>query len=178
MGNTAVLLKLADENGRSMEVYDAHQAAAFLKNYTDALSRPAVATGSVQTSDTYLKVGELLPRYGGYFAGICRGIDGAPDYYLYVHPDAKDAGKWDAAVDWAKGLTHEGQSDYALPTRREQAVLFGNVPELFKPEYYWSGEQYASDPDAAWVQGFNGGTQDTHWKYGSYRARAVRRSPV
>lgn len=170
----AVLLRLADENGRSMEVFDPQQASGFLKGYVEALQRPAVQTPATPA----WRIGQNVPALGGVWAGIARGEKDKPDYHLFVHADEKEDIKWQAAVDWAKGLESAGHQDYSLPTRKEQALLFANVPELFQPKWYWSGEQCASDPDAAWVQAFTNGTQLTTWKYLNGRARAVRRVPI
>lgn len=97
------------------------------------------------------------------------------DYHLFVHADERDSIKWQPALDWAKELKADGHSDFALPTRKEQAVLFGNVPELFKPEWYWTSEQHAEVSDWAWVQGFGNGGQSLNRKGNDFRARAVRR---
>lgn len=35
----------------------------------------------------HLHLGELCPHYGGVFAGLVRGQDEKPDYYLFVPPD-------------------------------------------------------------------------------------------
>lgn len=39
---------------------------------------------------------------------------------------------WEDAKKWAESVGGR------LPTRREAALLFGNVPELFKEESYWT----------------------------------------
>lgn len=171
----AVLLKLADENGRSMEVFDAVQAERFLSGYIGTMAMKQVQTPATPA----WRIGQNVAALGGIWAGIARG-DGQdnPDYHLFVHTEEKEDIKWQAAMDWAKGLESAGHVDYGLPTRKEQALLFANVPELFQPKWYWSGEQYASAPHYAWVQYFNHGYQRTDWKYDSYRARAVRRVPI
>ena len=115
---------------------------------------------------------------GGIFAGIARGRDGHPDYYLIVADAARTELSWEKAKEWAKNLLESGYADYALPTRAEQALLFANVPELFEKAWYWSGEQSAGDEQSAWCQDFGHGYQTTNHKTSKLRARAVRRQPI
>lgn len=115
---------------------------------------------------------------GGIYAGIARGRDGASDYYLIVGPEHEADVDWNAATEWAKGLNVDGFRDFSLPFRKEQALCFANVPELFKERAYWSCEQRASYSDYAWSQGFNDGYQGYWFKGGKGRARAVRRLPL
>ncbi len=122
------------------------------------------------TQGTPPRIGAQWPEQGHcIYAGIVRGNDDEPDYHLLVHPDAKEDVKWNDAMQWASDL---GAS---LPLRKEQAILFGNVPELFEPDWYWSGEQYASDDSYAWDQNFDNGLQYYNLKTYEGRARAVRR---
>lgn len=124
-------------------------------------------------------IGTLWPAHGGIYAGIVRGDDGRPDYRLIVADTDHAPMKWQAAVDWAKGLDcTAGHRDFTLPRRKEQAVMFGNVPELFQKEWYWSCEQYAGDDESAWVQTFYDGTQSLNHEDYESRARAVRRVPI
>lgn len=44
-----------------------------------------------QQAPQHLRLGEYHPHYGGHYAGIVRGEDGQPDYYLFVAP--KDKGE-------------------------------------------------------------------------------------
>jgi hypothetical protein len=114
-----------------------------------------------------LRIGDKGPR--GIYAGICRGADGAPDYALEVLAEAPKEMNWQDAKAWAESIGG------TLPTRREQALCFANVPELFKKAWYWSCEQYAGAAAYAWSQGFDYGYQDYGRKYRELRARAVRR---
>ncbi len=66
-----------------------------------------------------------------------------------------------------------GFSDWYLPARREWRVLVGNVPEAFKPDWYWSSTQYSRN--GAWVQTFGVGLQDVGDKDDARRVRLVRR---
>jgi hypothetical protein len=124
------------------------------------------------------QIGQVWEGQGGVYAGIARGRDGAPDYHLIVGPEFDGELAHEHATKWAAGLQLHCFSDYALPFRKEQALSFANVPELFKQEYYWSREQHASRSGFAWGQYFNDGYQD-HWTKDSHvRARAVRRLTI
>ena len=103
----------------------------------------------------------------GIYAGIARGVDG--DHILEVLDEAPKALPWKEALEWAKSVG--GQ----LPTRKEQALMLANVPELFQQIAYWSSEQSASDAECAWFQSFNYGNQSYTHKSAELRARAVRR---
>jgi hypothetical protein len=134
--------------------------------------------GSVQAGASAPRIGEKWDAEGGIYAGTVRGLNGVPyDYHLIVHEEERDSIKWQDALDWAKGLSREDHK-FGLPTRREQAVLFGNVPELFQKEWYWSGERLAEHSEYAWMQGFDFGSQGYGDQGNESRARAVRRVPI
>jgi len=167
-----LLVKLADENGRAMEIYDPAQASKFLNEYVAAINRPAIA---ISAPSAVPRIGAIWSGQGGVYAGLCRGIGESPDYHLFVHADERDAISWQSAINWAKTLQADGHQNFALPTRKEQAVLFGNVPELFRKEWYWSCEQHAESSSYAWLQCFYDGYQSFSPKVNGCRARAVRR---
>ena len=82
-------------------------------------------------------------------------------------------GEFPAAAKVNK-LVIEGHQDFYLPSRRELALLYANVPELVETgDWYWSSTQYSSD--SAWCQDFGGGRQGYLRKGGNGRVRAVRR---
>jgi hypothetical protein len=124
----------------------------------------------------YLRIGQVKKGTGGVFAGIMRGRDGAPDYYLIVGPQLGVL-SWDKAKEAAAALEIDGHKDFELPYRAEQAVMYGNVPELFEKDWYWSQELFAHYT-FPWVQDFGYGRQvwDSASPYA--RARAVRRVPI
>ena len=107
---------------------------------------------------------------GGIYAGIMRGIDGAPDEHLVLLPGAAEDVTWEAAGEWAKA---EGGD---LPTRREQRLLFINLKDQFEEDWYWSSEQ--AGPSYAWVQSFDDGFQYDDYRSHEGRARAVRRFAI
>jgi hypothetical protein len=92
-----------------------------------------------------------------------------PALKFEVLPGEAEGVSWDEAVAWAKEQGGE------LPTRQEALALFANLKSEFSENWYWTGEQHADDSGFAWVQDFNGGTQDYGHKSIKYRARAVRR---
>jgi hypothetical protein len=109
-------------------------------------------------------------KAGEVYAGLILGQNGEPDYHLFILPGEAEKVTWSKAKEWAKKAGGD------LPTRREQRVLFANAKQHFKPEWYWSGEQHASDSGNAWGQAFGYGLQGYDNKSVEGRARAVRRS--
>jgi hypothetical protein len=108
----------------------------------------------------------------GIYAGNVRAAGNEPDGILEVLGEAPGKMTWSDAIKWAELIGGR------LPTRAEQAVLFGNVPELFQKEWYWSGEQYAGADAWAWYQFFDNGGQYYGGKDYELRARAVRRLAI
>lgn len=121
------------------------------------------------------RIGQYWPGQGGIYAGIMRGRDGAPDYHLIVGPEFDGTSNWNELTKWAASLAIDSRRDFDLPYRKKQALCFANVPELFKPEWYWSREQHESGSISAWFQRFSNGGQYIWGKDGDCRARAVRR---
>lgn len=119
-----------------------------------------------------------LPRIhstyaGGEIMGVVMGENGQPDYLLIdLGLEPKNDVTWDEAKAWASSVGGD------LPTRREQAVMFGNRREgQYQARWYWSGEARASEPSWAWTQSFGYGFQYYDRKASHYGARAVRRVP-
>ena len=143
-----------------------------------ALERISETKAIVLSGIVAPQIGQVWEGQGGVYAGIARGRDLAPDYYLIVGPEFDGQTDWAAAGKWAAGVSADGHADFALPFRKEQALCFANVPELFKQEYYWSCEQHASFSGSAWSQYFDSGYQG-YWLKGLHiRARAVRRLAI
>lgn len=80
------------------------------------------------------------------------------------------------AAEWAVGLEIDSHTDWYLPARRESALCYANVPELFEKAWHWTSTQYS--PSYAWSQTFLVGGQlnGDGGKTGELRARAVRRT--
>ena len=121
------------------------------------------------------RIGQEWPGSGGIFAGLLRGQDGAADYLLILGPEKEMESSWQDAMDWAAALNINDHADFSLPTRAEQAILFGNLRDQFEVDWYWSCAQRAAGSGYAWMQGFGGGCQYVCLKSGACRARAVRR---
>ncbi len=143
------------------------RAALAAHNIGEHLRAMATIPGALRVA-----IGASMLEGAGVYAGIVRGENGAPDYHLVVMDQAPKRLTWKDAMKWA------ADQGFSLPTRREQSILFGNVPELFEKAWYWSSEQYAGDEGYAWYQGFGDGNQDFCHKNDGLRARAVRRLPL
>ncbi len=162
------------ENEVTLELADGARliapAAALAAAYCEKLRRDSgAATVKERMRDLVIERPHIGgPGLHGVYAGVARGEK--TDHILEVLDEAPEALSWEAATKWAASIGG------TLPTRREQALLFGNVPELFKQEAYWSCEAYASDAGSAWSQDFFYGYQyyGLH-EDGDLRARAVRR---
>jgi hypothetical protein len=89
--------------------------------------------------------------------GIARGYDGAADAIIEVLEAIPTKRlTYQEAMKWAESVGG------TLPTRKEAALLFANVPELFDANYaYWTCEPYAGDESYAWYQYFGYGTRTT-----------------
>ena len=107
---------------------------------------------------------------GGTYAGISRGVEGAPDQHLVLLPGEAVDVDWEAAGAFAASIGGE------LPTRAEQALLYANLKDQFQPRWHWSGEQ--AGPSTAWVQNFNDGGQYNFHRSYEGSARAVRRLEI
>lgn len=110
---------------------------------------------------------------GEHYAGLIVGKDGEPSYHLVLMAGAPtDDLNWKAATDWAARVGG------ALPTRREQSLLFANLKEQFEERWYWSCEQHASAAGSAWSLYINNGNQYSVHIGSELRARAVRRVAI
>lgn len=111
-------------------------------------------------------------KNGELYAGLILGKNGEPDHHLILLPGEAESVNWEAAKKFAAKAGGE------LPTRREQSLLFANLKEEFQSNYYWSGEQHASNSDCAWCQNFNYNNQSLNHNFIKLRARAVRRLAI
>ena len=105
------------------------------------------------------------------YAGAIINPDGTGHHVILLDGDHDDS-NWQSAMEWAK----EQGGD--LPNRVETALLFNQLKERFKPEWYWTNEQHASDSSYAWCQHFTSGGQSNWNKNNELRARAVRRLDI
>lgn len=107
---------------------------------------------------------------GEHYAGIILSPDGALSHHLILLPGEAGPVTWQAAKDWVAAIGGE------LPTRQEQAVLFGNLRAQFRNDWYWSVEGFSLR--CAWYQYFDDGFQGVVDIYDGLRARAVRRVEI
>lgn len=129
---------------------------------------------AISGADKLAQLGRGRPTIGsqgihGIYAGIARADEHGGDHILEVLDQAPKAMTWQQAMDWAVSIGG------TLPTRKQQALLFANVPELFEKEYYWSCEQHADVDAYVWSQSFSYGFQTYTHEDDELRARAVRR---
>jgi hypothetical protein len=109
---------------------------------------------------------------GERYAGLLLDSEGQPSHHLVLLPGEKENVNWKDALAWAASIGGD------LPSRNEQAILFGNLKSQFQPKWYWSNQAHETDGSFAWDQYFYDGNQyDFHESYEG-RARAVRRFPV
>ena len=114
-------------------------------------------------------------NHGEHYAGLIVGKDGEPSYHLVLLPGEVEEITFEAAKEWA--AQQGGEYEASLPSRRDQALLYANLNEEFKPAWYWSGEEHAS-AGWAWCQYVDDGFQYGHRQVSQLRARAVRRLPI
>lgn len=111
-------------------------------------------------------------KWGGYEQdepGVANEYDGLANTLALVESEHSHP-----AAQWAFELDISEHRDWYLPARRELALCYANVPELFeKGRWHWSSTQCS--PYSAWIQNFDDGYQNYDHKGDEYRARAVRR---
>ena len=178
--------------------------ATIMQWFAERASRSPIEFELIRRSDIP-HIGENWKEQGGINAGLCRGVNGAPDYFLIVpthdigyiekityggagedEPGAKcefdglantialcESKHDHPAAQAARSLTVGRHSDFYLPARREAALCYANVPELFAKKWHWTSTQYSAR--GAWIQYFGVGNQLYNDKDGEFAARAVRR---
>lgn len=87
-----------------------------------------------------------------------------------------ESGNSHPAAEKAAGVREGGFEDWYLPSRREIAIAYWNLPDFFEADWYWSSTQYSAC--GAWGQSFLDGYQDDSSKIAQLRAFAVRQIPV
>lgn len=76
---------------------------------------------------------------------------------------------WHAGLDWAKNLGDGAR----LPTKREAALLYANLPDEFgKSDWHWTSTPYSASH--AWMQYFLNGFQYDGFQRSERLCRAVR----
>ena len=77
------------------------------------------------------------------------------------------------SADWKKAGELAKKAGYALPGKREGALLRASDP-FGQSGWFWLAEQYEGGADYAWAQSFYSGCQDLYRKGNSFRVRLVR----
>jgi len=108
---------------------------------------------------------------GETYVGAIVSPDGTGNHVILLSGDNEET-DWEASMEWAESIGGD------LPDRVEQALLFKHHKDQFKPDWYWSNTQHASDASYAWSQDFYHGTQYDRYKIAELRARAVRRLAI
>jgi len=121
------------------------------------------------TTEYHVKAAAITLAPGERYAGLILGENGEADYHLILLPGEVEDIDWEGAGKWAAALGG------ALPTRREQSLLFTNLKVEFQGSWYWSGQQHEADSGWAWSQLFFHGNQYSGPQSTELRARAVRR---
>jgi len=144
------------------------------------MSDTATATAADQTvtstpSPDRPAIGQPWPGQGGVYAGLARGEDGQPDAHLILAPIVPPSRlAWQPALEWAKGIEHEGHADFHVPTRTESALLYANLrDQLDQDSWHWTSTQYSDL--SAFNQYFDYGYQLNYDEEFEARVRAVRR---
>jgi len=109
---------------------------------------------------------------GERYIGLVVSADGSKRHHIILLPGSVEDKTWSEAMDWAKSIGGE------LPDRVEGALLYATMKDEFKPQWYWTREEFASDSGSAWGQYFVNGFQDFSAKVNELQARAVRRLPI
>lgn len=130
-----------------------------------------VVDGKIQDSPRSIPLPNLAE--GERWAGIQIDPDGSARHLILLpgeHP----------SKTWKQGmaLAEKAGEGIAMPTRRQQSLLFANLPELFQHDWYWSCEQHAGNDASAWMQLFGDGNQFSYLKGYQCRVVLVRSIPI
>lgn len=98
----------------------------------------------------------ILTLFLGSFVGLIGGAD--DEWDGEINTKALRQSEFDhPAAQWCVDLNIEGFNDFYLPSRRELALCYANVPDLFAKVWHWSSTQYSAY--SAWGQSFDIGYQ-------------------
>lgn len=142
------------------EIKNAHEKVAEMIAQFEMQEKPAAAF-PMTIEFPHLNSGE---RYIGTIVDAA----GKAEHVILLPGDAEDL-TWQEALEWAASIGGD------LPNRIEQAMLFANHKDEFKPTWYWSNTRHEGNPDYAWLQDVSDGGQGCSHKSSHTRARAVRR---
>lgn len=102
---------------------------------------------------------------------------------MWQNSNVSEARYWQGALDYCKGLTLAGHTDWRLPNIKEleslvDATRFNpSIDPVFtgtKSSYDWSSTSAAYSPDFAWGVSFYDGFVGGNFKLDDYYVRCVR----
>lgn len=133
---------------------------------TAALRKSTAAT----TAALAIALDRVAIKKNEIYIGAIVGPDLKGHHIILLAGD--ESKNWKDAMAWAKKQGGD------LPDRVEQALLFRDHKDKFKPSWYWSNTPYAGLADYAWIQDFYYGYTRYDPKSYDYRCRAVRRVAI
>jgi len=130
------------------------------------------------------KIGTEWKAQGGIYAGMIRGHNDEPDYYLVYATKEHELSEvtWPEAKKQSKRPIN-GFKDWSLPNQPEAKLLFINSDSSFDPYgddwgYYWTSEEKPDNKRYAIVQSFiehSGGYHKGIGKLREFLSRPIRR---
>jgi len=168
------------------------------------MSKATAIDRKVVIAPNHLRLGEFCEPYGGVFAGLVRGDQGKPDFYLFVPPgpEAETSAKWGGYNEDEPGATSnndglantialcDSKIDHPAAKFARGLTLYGlddyYLPSRNElrvcftncPELFakeWYWSSTQSSAHSAWIQDFGNGYALYARKDDDYRVRAVRR---
>ncbi len=141
-----------------------------IKHEQNRLAKMIAVLEAQSAVDFCIPQADIVLHQGEHYAGLILDEEGNPSHHLILLAGETEDISWPNAQDWAAEQGGE------LPTRREQALLYANLPSQFQKTWYWSCEQHKEDSSHAWSQYFLHGYQgNNNTTSAELRARAVRR---
>ena len=128
---------------------------------------------------TTQQIGAPVPGLdGAIYAGIAPAEGDMPQAHLVLWLNTPETRQnYEESIALAKAVNPE--TDSHLPTRTESALLYATVRDQIKKDsWYWTSTYYDDDKDAAVVQFFGDGDQNSYGLGDEYRALAVSRLPL
>ncbi len=118
------------------------------------------------------KIGEKFPGTEAIYAGKGPSRDGSKIVDLVYWPDGSNTERnYADNIAWCESVVRKANTHAA--TRQQAIVINDNLRHLMQKDcYYWT-ESKDNDGDAAFVQHFGYGTQNSSHLTGKFRALAV-----
>ncbi|ETF00696.1 hypothetical protein W822_20165 [Advenella kashmirensis W13003] len=113
-------------------------------------------------------------KWGGYGTKI-DGADDQWDGQANTQAILRANGTFPAA-ELATTVRCDGHTDFYLPSKRESALLYANLPDQFESGWHWTSTQVSAYSAA--IQNFLNGSQSNYVKDDEFRVRVVRRLTI